>query len=99
MILLGIVHMYFASTRVFDIDTLWFIGSGFTIIFPGVLNLVAIHKGYSKFAYILAGITNLLVSGMFCLARAVMDGPQVYVGIAIFFIASLAFVKAIHSKS
>jgi hypothetical protein len=94
MILLGMIHIYFAGCRTMDIDTLWFIGSGFAIIFPGLLNLIAIHKGYSRFAYLLAFITNALVCALFCFSLSLMHGPQVYIGITLFLITSLAFLIA-----
>ena len=42
-------------------DTLWFVGAGMAIIFAGLLNLVAIDRGGSKFTKAVATIQNGLV--------------------------------------
>ena len=92
IILFGLIHIYFASCRSMDIDTLWFIGAGFAIIFPGLLNLVAIDRGGSKFTITTALIINVLMFIMFCLALLIINELQVYLGITIFLISSLAFL-------
>ena len=50
IILLGIVHIFFAFPLRMNTDTLWFVGAGMAIIFAGLLNLVAIDRGGSKFS-------------------------------------------------
>lgn len=92
IILLGIIHISFAFPLKLNTDTLWFVGAGMSISFAGLLNLVAIDRGGSKFSNTVAVITNTLNCGMFCFALPILNEPQVYVGIAIFLIAAIAFL-------
>jgi hypothetical protein len=39
-------------------DTLWFVGAGMAVVFAGLLNLVAIDRGGSKFTKSTAVIVN-----------------------------------------
>ncbi len=81
-------------------DTLWFVGAGMSIIFAGLLNLVAIDRGGSKFTKLVAVITNALNCIMFCFALPILNEPQVYVGITIFLITTVAFIfEVIKHKS
>ena len=50
-------------------DTLWFVGAGMAIIFAGLLNLVVIDRGGSKFTKLIAVITNAANFTMFCFAN------------------------------
>ncbi len=92
IILLGIVHISFAFPLYMNTDTLWFVGAGTSIIFSGLLNLVAIDKGGSKFTKRIAVITNAINCTMFCFALPILKEPQVYVGITIFLITTVAFI-------
>ncbi len=73
-------------------DTLWFTGAGMAIIFAGFLNLVAIDRGGSKFTKGIAVLTNAANCVMFCFALPILNEPQVYVGITIFLISTIAFL-------
>lgn len=73
-------------------DTLWFVGAGMAIIFSGLLNLVAINRGGSKFTKWIAVITNTINCAMFCFALPILKEPQVYAGVIIFLIATVAFI-------
>lgn len=73
-------------------DTLWFVGAGMAIIFAGLLNLVAVDRNGSKFTKSLAVIVNALNCTMFCFALPILNEPQVYVGITIFLITTVAFI-------
>ncbi len=73
-------------------DTLWFVGAGMSIIFAGLLNLVAIDRGGSKFTKGIAILVNALNCVMFCFALPILNEPQVYVGIIIFLITTVAFI-------
>lgn len=75
-------------------DTLWFIGAGMAIIFAGLLNLVAIDKGGSKFTKSIAIITNAFNCAGFCFALPILNQPQVYIGITVFAITTVAFIIA-----
>ncbi len=81
-------------------DTLWFVGAGMSIIFAGLLNLVAIDRGGSKFTKGIAVITNAFNCAMFCFALRILNEPQVYVAIIIFLITTVAFlIQLIRHKS
>jgi len=81
-------------------DTLWFVGSGMAIIFGGLLNLVAIDRGGSKFTKWIAVITNGFNFVMFCFALPILNEPQVYAGITIFLVATVVFlIEAIRHES
>ena len=80
--------------------TLWFVGAGMAIIFSGLLNLVAIDRGGSKFTKWIAVIINAVNCAMFCFALFILKEPQVYAGITIFLITTVAFiVELIRNKS
>jgi len=100
IILLGIVHISFAFPLHMNTDTLWFVGAGMSIIFAGLLNLVAIDRGGSKFTKGIAILVNALNCAMFCFALPILNEPQVYAGITIFLITIVAFlIEAIRHKS
>jgi hypothetical protein len=92
IILLGIVHITFALPIQHNTENLWFIGSGVAIIFAGLLNMLAIHKGGSVFTHTVAVISNALMCTLFCFALLVLPEPQVYFGVFIFLVAVIAFV-------
>lgn len=72
---------------------LWFVGAGMAIIFSGLLNLVAIDRGGSTFTKRIAAIINVINCVMFCFALPILNRPQVYVGISIFLITTVAFTS------
>lgn len=92
IILLGVLHISFAFPIDKNIETLWFIGAGFSIIFSGLLNLVSINKGGSGFTKSIALFANVVNCIMFCYALSILNQPQIYVGIGLFVIASAIFV-------
>jgi hypothetical protein len=73
-------------------DTLWFVGAGIAIIFAGLLNFVALDRNGSKFTKSIAVVVNALNCTMFCFAVPILNEPQVYVGITIFLISTVAFI-------
>ena len=91
IILLGLVHISFAFPLYKNTDTLWFVGAGMAIIFAGLLNLVALDRGGSKFTKTIALIINALNSLLFCFALSILNEPQVYIGISIFEMTTGAF--------
>jgi hypothetical protein len=92
IILLGIVHTSFAFPLHMNTDTLWFVGAGMAIVFAGLLNLVSIHQGGSQFTKGVAIIVNAFNCGMFCFALPILNEPQIYAGITIFLITTVAFI-------
>ncbi len=95
IILLGAVHISFALPLHMNTDTLWFVGAGMAIIFAGLLNLVAMDRGGSKFTKSIAIIVNAFNCTMFCFALPILNEPQVYVGITIFLLTTIAFIVAL----
>ena len=99
IIMLGVIHLGFALPLYMNTYTLWFIGAGMAIIFAGLLNLVAIDRGGSRFTKTIAVITNVINCAGFCFALPILNQPQVYVGIIIFLITSISFIiELIKSK-
>jgi hypothetical protein len=86
------VHIGFAFPLYMTPDTLWFIGAGMAIIFSGLINLVAIDRGGSKFTKRIALIPNVINCVMFCFALPILNEPQVYVGIITFLITTVGFI-------
>lgn len=60
--------------------------------FFGLLNLVAIDRGGSRFTKWIALITNAINCAMFCFALPILNEPQEYVGITIFLITTVTFI-------
>jgi hypothetical protein len=89
------VHISFAFPLHMNTDTLWFVGAGMAIIFSGLLNLVAIDRDGSKFTKTVAVIINAFNCILFCFALPILNEPQVYVGITIFLITTVAFILAL----
>lgn len=92
IILLGIVHISFAFPLHMNTDTLWFVGAGMAIIFAGLLNLVAIDRGGSKFTKGIAITVNAFNCILFCFALPILNEPQVYIGITIFLLTTVVFI-------
>lgn len=93
IILLGLIHTYFAFfCHYMDEDNLWFLGAGFAVIFAGLINFMAVHKGGSKFAATIALTVNLIMCTMFFYALPIMQSSQIYIGIALFAVASILTV-------
>lgn len=61
------------------------------VIFAGLLNFVAVDRGGSAFTKVVAIITNAPNCVMFCLALPILNEPQVYVGVGVFLITTIAF--------
>ncbi|MDQ3714330.1 MAG: hypothetical protein M3388_19235 [Acidobacteriota bacterium] len=96
-ILLGIIHQTFAlSVDKFTQNTLWFIGSGFAIIFVGFLNLALIKiSPKDSLVRTLCIIANLTITILFVVALlTVLREPQVFVGIGIFALLTVFSVLA-----
>jgi len=86
-IALGIVHLTFAAGRSnFNLNTLWFIGSGFSIIFAGFLNFALIRISTRDWLVsTLCVVANLTSTILFIVALlTVLQEPQVFIGILIF---------------
>ncbi|RYZ21937.1 MAG: hypothetical protein EOO16_11115 [Chitinophagaceae bacterium] len=98
IILLGLVHVLFAFPLYANTDTLWFVGAGLAIIFAGLLNFVALDRDGSRFTMWVAAVVNSTMCALFCYAINILNEPQVYVGVAVFLIAAVAFVSQLLQK-
>jgi hypothetical protein len=91
-IALGVVHLAFtACLDAFDLNALWFFGSGLAIIFAGFLNLALIRiSPKDSLVRALCIVANLTVTILFIIALlTVLQEPQVFVGIGIFALATV----------
>ncbi|MDB5230119.1 MAG: hypothetical protein JWN76_924 [Chitinophagaceae bacterium] len=84
VIFLGVIHISFAFPIRLNTDTLWFIGSGFAIIYAGLINLAAINNTGIKSSLLIAFISNLITAILFALSLYILNEPQVYFGSGIF---------------
>ena len=89
ILLLGAVHtgIGFYCKHLSE-NTLWFIGSGIAILFAGLFNLLVIIVG-TKPVRLITFVVNIVTAGLFVYAAQVMQETQVYVGIAIFILATI----------
>ena len=85
-VVLGIIHSIIAlRAEKFDLDVLWFFGSGLAIIFAGFLNLAFLRLPADRFVRSLCIIADLTLTILFVAAFfTVLPEPQVVVGSAIF---------------
>lgn len=92
IIALGIAHQAFAvAGGRFDLNVVWFVGSGFAIIFAGFLN-VALLRIEPKDALVraLCVVTNSTVAILFAVAYfTVLNEPQVIIGTLLFAVATV----------
>jgi len=92
MIVLGVIHQAFAvRAGEFNLNVLWFAGSGFAIIFAGFLNVAFLRMAPKDFLVrALCVITNLTNTILFTAAYfTVLNEPQVIIGIALFALATV----------
>lgn len=90
IITLGVVHISFAFPLYdYDINTLWFMGTGLAIVFAGFINIISINSISGWFTKILNTICNVAMFMCFLAAIKVLSKPQVYVGITLFLITTL----------
>ncbi len=92
MIALGTLHVTFTpfSDGGLTLDALWFLGSGFAIILAGFLNVVLmIDVGGDKLVQLLCHVANVTFSVLFGVAVLLLPQPQVFVGLALFAVATI----------
>lgn len=96
IILLGLIHISFVFPVIkLNDGMLWFIGTGCMLVFNGFLNLAVVQYCAKSLIGYLTLISNIICLGLFILSLWVMREPQVYVGIALFFVATLIMVVAL----
>lgn len=92
IIALGLLHIGFTpfNYRNFDMDAMWFLGTGIAIILAGFLNLVVIREaGKDILIRILCLIANVSFALLFGVALFQFAQPQVFVGLALFGMAGV----------
>ncbi|MBA2619688.1 MAG: hypothetical protein H0U87_00660 [Acidobacteria bacterium] len=92
IIVLGIAHQLFAALGgKFNLNVLWFLGSGFAIIFAGFLNVALLRiEPKDTLVRALCAVTNVTVTVLFAVAYfTVLSEPQVIVGILLFALAAV----------
>ena len=98
IVALGLLHIGFTpfNYRTFDMDAMWFLGTGVAIILAGFLNLVVLRQaGKDMLIRILCLIANVSFTLLFGFALFQFAQPQVFVGLALF---GMAGVFAVFTK-
>ncbi|HEX8636074.1 MAG TPA: hypothetical protein VF703_18145 [Pyrinomonadaceae bacterium] len=97
IIALGVLHLLFTfhDYDEFTLRALWFAGAGCAIIFAGFLNLISVRlAGRDALARALCFIANVALTALFVAALWLMRQPQVFVGVLLFAVASIATLAA-----
>src|SRR5688572_11978240 len=90
MIALGCVHLFFAfPVSSINLDWIWFIGSGFLIIFAGLLNFSALTILSHGGKHYTAVFANSVMTLLFILSLIVLKEPQVYFAVGLFLAATI----------
>lgn len=96
IILFGLAHVSFVFPVItLNTGVLWFIGTGAMLIFAGFLNLAVVEYCAKSLIGYLTLISNVICLSLFILSLWVMKEPQVYVGIALFFLATIILLVAL----
>lgn len=97
IIALGCLHIGFTpfSYGRFDIDAMWFVGTGVAVILAGFLNVAAIRTA-DRVVRTLCFMTNASFALLFGVALFQLAQPQVFVGLALFCVAA---VSALFTRS
>lgn len=82
LILLGIIHSGFTPFfyKTFNVDAMWFLGTGLTYIFMGLYNLAALKVKIRSISSI-AVILNLVATIFTIAILYILREPQVFVAI------------------
>jgi hypothetical protein len=92
MIALGLLHVLFTfhDYDEFSLRALWFASAGVAIIQAGFLNIVLLRdSGKDKVVWLLCVLTNIIFAVMFLAALYLMQQPQVFLGVALFGVATI----------
>ena len=99
IIALGILHLGFTPFNYgrFDMNAMWFLGSGLAIILAGFLNIAVIRgRGRDRLVWSLGVIANLTFAILFGVGLVLLTQPQVFVGVALFGSATICTVLGRH---
>ena len=91
LVALGCLHVAFTpfNYQHFDMDAIWFISAGVAIVLAGFLNVAVIRVGTDCVVRALCVLANMTFAVLFAVALVQMAQPQVFVGLALFVIASV----------
>jgi hypothetical protein len=92
IITLGALHVLvtFVDYDEFSLRALWFAGTGVAIILAGFLNIALSRvAGKDRVVWLLCLCANLIFTVMFVFALYLMQQPQVFIGVALFLVASI----------
>lgn len=97
IVALGCLHIAFTFPNYdsFSLDAMWFAGAGVAILLAGFLNVILVRdRGHDPVVRLLCQITNISFAVLFGAALALMQQPQVFVGVLLFGGAAvLGFLK------
>lgn len=97
IIALGLLHLLFTfhDYDAFTLRALWFASAGFAIMFAGFLNLILLRLARKEtLVRALCVIANVICASLFGAALWLMQQPQVFVGVLLFSIATIASLAA-----
>jgi hypothetical protein len=92
MIALGLIHILFTfyDYDTFSMRALWFASAGVAIILAGFLNIVLLRDvGKDKVVWLLCILANIIFTVMFSAVLFLMPQPQVFIGVALFAMATI----------
>lgn len=96
IILLGLIHISFVFPVItLNTGVLWFIGTGCMLVFSGFLNLAVVDYCAKSLIGYLTLTSNIICLALFILSLWVIREPQVYLGIALFFVTIVILVVAL----
>jgi hypothetical protein len=92
IVALGCAHFAFTflDYEEFSLRAMWFAGSGLALVFAGFLNVALLRSGgRDALVRALTILTDALCAVLFVAALSLMRQPQVFVGVALFALATL----------
>lgn len=96
-VLLGVGHMILLAAAViggsWNLDSLWFAGTGLAIILGGLLNVVALRAAADRVVRGAAIVGDIVLTGFFAAAWSVLQGPQVVAGGLLFTTLTLLLIS------
>lgn len=95
IIALGFLHILFTfhDYDEFSLRALWFASAGVALILAGFLNIVLLRDvGKDSVVWLLCILTNIIFAVMFTAVLYLMQQPQVFVGVALFIIATISAI-------
>jgi hypothetical protein len=102
MIIIALGLFYSALGLSFKINTsfsLCYILAGVELLFSGLLNLIAIERGGSKFSKTIALSVNGLNCFLFCTTALTIKRPDIYFGLILTAITAICFFREIKKQA